>query len=90
MQPESQAAEQKAQQEFQQSMDQALKNGAESKDQKPVRLGAQDAGTHNEKQQAVEQWLQRVPDDPGGLLRRKFQLEALRRQQGGQIPGDNP
>jgi len=90
MQPESQAAEQKAQQEFAQSMDQALKNGAESKDQKPVRLGAQEAGTHNEKQQAVEQWLQRVPDDPGGLLRRKFQLEALRRQKGGEIPGDNP
>jgi len=90
MQPESQAAEQQAQQEFAQSMDQALKNSAESKDSKPVRLGAQEAGTHNEKQQAVEQWLQRVPDDPGGLLRRKFQLEALRRQKGGEIPGDNP
>ncbi len=25
-----------------------------------------------EKQQAVEQWLRRIPDDPGGLLRRKF------------------
>jgi Ca-activated chloride channel family protein len=25
-----------------------------------------------------------VPDDPGGLLRRKFQLEYERRQRGGQ------
>ncbi|MBD3646399.1 MAG: tetratricopeptide repeat protein, partial [Pseudomonadales bacterium] len=25
-----------------------------------------------EEQQALEQWLRRVPDDPGGLLRRKF------------------
>ncbi len=25
-----------------------------------------------EQQQAMEQWLRRVPDDPGGLLRRKF------------------
>ena len=25
-----------------------------------------------EDQQAVEQWLRRIPDDPGGLLRRKF------------------
>jgi Ca-activated chloride channel homolog len=90
MQPESRAAEQQAQQQFQQSMDQALKNGAESKGSRPVRLGAQDAGTQNEKQQAVEQWLQRVPDDPGGLLRRKFQLEALRRQQGGEVSGDKP
>jgi Ca-activated chloride channel family protein len=35
-----------------------------------------------EQRQAVEQWLQRVPDDPGGLLRRKFQLEYERRQRG--------
>jgi Ca-activated chloride channel family protein len=37
-----------------------------------------------EQRQAVEQWLQRVPDDPGGLLRRKFQLEYERRQRGAQ------
>ena len=36
-----------------------------------------------EQQQALNQWLQRVPDDPGGLLRRKFQLEYERRQRGG-------
>jgi Ca-activated chloride channel family protein len=27
--------------------------------------------------------LRRVPDDPGGLLRRKFAIEARRRQQEG-------
>jgi len=32
-----------------------------------------------ESEQALEQWLRRIPDDPGGLLRRKFQLEHLRR-----------
>lgn len=36
-----------------------------------------------EQQQAMENLLQRVPDDPGGLLRRKFQLEYQRRQQEG-------
>ncbi|MCX7556439.1 VWA domain-containing protein [Xanthomonadaceae bacterium JHOS43] len=36
-----------------------------------------------ERQQAMEHLLQRVPDDPGGLLRRKFQLEFQRRQQEG-------
>ena len=25
-----------------------------------------------ERQAAMEQWLRRIPDDPGGLLRRKF------------------
>ncbi len=28
-----------------------------------------------EEQQALQQWLRRVPDDPGGLLRRKFQQQ---------------
>ncbi|MBF0137395.1 MAG: VWA domain-containing protein [Magnetococcales bacterium] len=32
-----------------------------------------------ENRQAMEQWLQRIPDDPGGLLRRKFLLEQRRR-----------
>jgi Ca-activated chloride channel family protein len=40
-----------------------------------------------EQRQAVDQWLQRVPDDPGGLLRRKFQLEYERRQRGPQRGG---
>lgn len=35
-------------------------------------------------QQAAKQWLRRVPDDPGGLLRQKFLRDYLRSQ-----PGDN-
>lgn len=34
----------------------------------------------SEEQQAMAQWLRRIPDDPGGLLRRKFQLEYSRRR----------
>ena len=33
-----------------------------------------------EDSQAVEQWLRRIPDDPGGLLRRKFALQYQQRQ----------
>jgi len=29
--------------------------------------------------QAMEQWLRRIPDDPGGLLRRKFRNQHQRR-----------
>ncbi len=32
-----------------------------------------------EEQQAIEQWLRRVPDDPGGLLRRKFRHQYTQR-----------
>jgi Ca-activated chloride channel family protein len=37
-----------------------------------------------EQQLALEQWLRQIPDDPGGLLRRKFMIEHLMKQQ--QVP----
>jgi Ca-activated chloride channel family protein len=33
----------------------------------------------SEKMQATEQWLRRIPDDPGGLLKRKFQHQYQQR-----------
>lgn len=33
-----------------------------------------------EKQQELDQWLRRIPDEPGGLLRRKFFIESRRKQ----------
>ncbi len=39
----------------------------------------QQAQTRDEQSDAMEQWLRRVPDDPGGLLRRKFQYENQQR-----------
>ncbi len=35
----------------------------------------------NEERMAAEQWLRRIPDDPGGLLRRKFQYQYQQRAQ---------
>lgn len=37
-----------------------------------------------EQQLAQEQWLRRIPDDPGGLLRRKFMIEHMMREKGQQ------
>ena len=34
-----------------------------------------------EQQQTLQQWLRKVPDDPGQLLRNKMRLESLRRRQ---------
>ena len=39
-----------------------------------------------EKQQALEQWMRRVPDDPGGLLQRKFRYETIQRLRRGEEP----
>jgi len=38
-----------------------------------------------EEQQALQQWLRRVPDDPGGLLRRKFQQQYEQRAREGKV-----
>lgn len=40
-----------------------------------------DDGLTDEERQAMEQWLRRVPDDPGGLLRNKFNYEHYKRNQ---------
>ncbi len=39
-----------------------------------------DAAHEREVDQAMQQWLRRVPDDPSGLLREKFRYESRRRQ----------
>ncbi|MDQ2075618.1 VWA domain-containing protein [Marinimicrobium sp. ABcell2] len=41
---------------------------------------AQEDTLSDEEKQALEQWLRRVPDNPSGLLRRKFQYQAEQQQ----------
>ena len=40
-------------------------------------------------EQALEQWLRRVPDDPGGLLRRKFRYQTMQRLREGEEPDES-
>lgn len=47
-------------------------SGKEGADQPPASATQPLAAQQNEEQRANEQWLQRIPDDPGGLWRRKF------------------
>ncbi|MEO5378499.1 MAG: VWA domain-containing protein [Magnetococcus sp. DMHC-6] len=49
---------------------------------------AQEKREQQEMEQSTEQWLQRIPDDPAGLFRRKFLLEYRRRQ--GNASGEQP
>ena len=39
-----------------------------------------DAERPNEEEQAMQQWLMRIPDDPGELLRNKFRYQAQQEQ----------
>jgi Ca-activated chloride channel family protein len=46
-------------------------------------VASQEEPQQRERDQAMEQWLRRVPDDPSGLLRQKFRYESLQRQRQG-------
>ncbi len=65
---------------------QAAQPAEEDKEQPAEQQDAQaatpaDDGLTDEERQAMEQWLRRVPDDPGGLLRNKFNYEHYKRNQ---------
>ena len=60
----------------------------QSGEEHPQQAAAADAAAADaaarEREQAMQQWLRRVPDDPSGLLREKFRYESRQRQaQGG-------
>ncbi|MEO8671846.1 MAG: VWA domain-containing protein [Tahibacter sp.] len=77
-------------QAFEKAMNQAVQDDKVKSDQPPQSsTAAAPAKTDAEREhdQATQQWLLRVPDDPGGLLRRKFQLEHERRQRQGAAGG---
>ena len=60
-QPDAQQAEEQQDSEEQQLQAQQQDEAVEKEDAETV-----------ESEQAIEQWLRRIPDDPGGLMRRKF------------------
>lgn len=75
-----------AKQNQQPSADEKDQQQAENSDEnqppnaREVPTSPDDKKPETEDQQAMEQWLRRVPDDPGGLLRRKFYYESRLRR----------
>lgn len=70
----------------QQSSETQERNKAEAEEEK-VKASVQEKETNREnteEMKAQQQWLRRIPDDPGGLLRRKFRYQYRQR---GQQPG---
>lgn len=82
---EGDAAEsEQAQRDFNEAMQQALQESETQTELDPQgEPPSAEAMAEAEKRQALEQLMRRVPDDPGGLLRRKFLLEYQRRQREG-------
>ena len=65
-----------------------------SQDDSTQRQADNDESSRDEEaEQAIQQWLRRIPDDPGGLLRRKFRYQYQREgrdQDGNPVWPDNP
>ena len=51
------------------------KQGAEENDSKVEPQQTAETSEYDESEQANEQWLNRIPDDPAGLLKRKFKYQ---------------
>jgi Ca-activated chloride channel family protein len=77
-QQQNQQNQQQKEQEKQQAA-QAKKQQSEKEEQKAQAQQAQ--LQQDEKKRADDEWLKRIPDDPAGLLRRKFKYQYQQRQQ---------
>ena len=79
--PQSQAQADAAQRERMQQALQKQQAKQPGQQPKPDQRGKpQETAEQRERRLANEAWLQRVPDDPGALLRARFQLEQQRRR----------
>jgi len=74
---ESESDEQKEQQK-QQEQEQKESESEQQAEKKEVEV-SEDEREKSEKDQALEHWLEKIPDDPGGLLRRKMYREYQKR-----------
>ena len=73
---EGEEGEQSEDQEGEQESEQ---QDGENSEQESEQSGDLAEAWSEEDAQAMEQWLRRIPDDPGGLLRRKFRNQHQRR-----------
>ncbi|MDT8387103.1 MAG: VWA domain-containing protein [Thiogranum sp.] len=89
--PESSSSEPQSSDRESDSPPQTPEDGTEpSPEAEPdLASAADDAQSDDAVDPATEQWLRRIPDDPGGLLRRKFLYQY--QQRGGRAPtGEDP
>lgn len=87
-QQEDRQAQQAADAAQRERMRQALEAGRQDGNERAEANAAVagESAAEREKRQAVDAWLRRVPDDPGGLLKTKFRLEYERRLKEGTSP----
>ncbi len=90
---QEQSEQEQSQQEKQQqqaAQQQEKEQQEEQSEQQATATQAEADPLSEQKKQAMEQWLRQIPDDPSGLLRRKFNYEHRLRQQQGKPQREQP
>lgn len=91
--PEAKQGEPDESEEQESKQEEAQREQQEAKEQVQNAVEPTEAESEAEKQaqQELEQWLRRVPDDPGGLLREKFRYQSRQRalEQRRPVPPNN-
>lgn len=89
---QEQTDQQKEEQADQQNKETDKQDEQDGQEQKTAEQMAEESEPpmDSEEQQALQQWLQRVPDDPGGLLRKKFKIQYQQRLRNGQQSREDP
>ncbi len=72
---QQQANKEEQEQQSEQEMKQQAEEESEEESEDEQQQTQQAMNELDEEQQASEQWLRRIPDDPSGLLRRKFKYQ---------------
>lgn len=85
---EQQSTEQDDGQQNNKQQDNKAQENTQQQDieQQAVQQENVDQTEDSQQQQQLEQWLRRVPDDPGGLLRQKFRYQSQQRANGQRRP----
>jgi Ca-activated chloride channel family protein len=87
--PQQSEDEQNAEEQEEQEAETQPQEGKDGEPEEQQQAQASQANPEDlERDQAMEQWLRRVPDDPSGLLREKFRYESRQRQEQGTARDD--
>ncbi|MBO6557039.1 MAG: VWA domain-containing protein [Pseudomonadales bacterium] len=89
-QEQNESSQQEQQQQEQEPSEQEQQE-QEQQEQAPQQQQAseEESQLDEEEKQALQQWLRRVPDDPGGLLRNKFQQQHETRLKEGKVSSND-
>ena len=76
---ENQSAEQEQEEQNKSASDEEKSNEEQSEEDQSEEQQSEEDSLKEQQQMELQQWLRRVPDDPGGLLKHKFRYQSQQR-----------